>query len=272
MLKWAMIQSKRLMFQPGEEDGTGAKRMVEKGILDDRKINYALALHVDAKSPLGLIDYGYGSTFASNDNFEINIFGKGGHGARSYETIDPINVAFNIYNGLNNIINREIDPFNHTLFSITSIEAESTYNIIPDSAKMKGTFRTYNEKERKYLLERFENAVKMISNAFMAKSEYAIKSSVPSLNTSKKFTDELLNIIKDFDIRINESPVIKRGSEDFSYVTEKIDSSAYLFIGAGKNKNEGYEYGQHNSKVIFNEEVLPLGAAILSYIAFTKLS
>lgn len=262
----------RLMFQPGEEDGTGAKRMIEKGILDDGKIEHAIALHVDAKSPLGLVDYGYGNTFSSNDNFEIIIHGKGGHGARSYETIDPISIAFNIYNGLNSIINREIDPFRHTLFSITSVEAESTYNIIPDAVKMKGTLRTYNEDERKYLLQRFEKTIEMISNAFMADSEFLIRSSVPSLNTSKKFTDEVLKIISNFDdrIRINEVPIVKRGSEDFSYVTEKIGSNAYLFIGAGRNKYEGYEYGQHNSNVIFNEDVLPLGAALLSFIAFSK--
>lgn len=264
----------RLMFQPGEENGTGAKRMIENGILDNKKIEYAIALHVDAKSPLGALDYGYGNTFSSNDNFEIIIYGKGGHGARSYETTDPISIAFSIYNGLYNIINRETDPFKHTLFSVTSIEAESTFNIIPDVVKMKGTLRTYSEDERKYLLQRFEKASKMISNAFMSDSEFFVRSSIPSLNTSKKFTDEILKIISNFDdrIRINDGPIIKRGSEDFSYVTEKIDNSAYLFIGAGKNRHEGYEYGQHNSKVVFNEDVMPLGSALLSFAAFSKLS
>ncbi|HAE92616.1 MAG TPA: amidohydrolase [Tissierella sp.] len=263
----------RLMFQPDEEGGTGAKRMLDKGVLDDRNISAALALHVDAKSPLGTLDYGYGKTFASNDSFEIIINGRGGHGARAYETIDPINVAINIYNSLCSLINREVDPFSHVLFSITSIEANSTFNIIPNSAKIKGTLRTYDDKQREYLSKRFETMTKGISQSFMANAEFKVDKSLPALTTSKEFTDKVLKLSQKLEdkININVEPVVKRGSEDFSYISEKIKDNAYLFIGAGKNSQEGYEFGQHNSNVIFNEEVLPIGSALLSTIAYLWL-
>lgn len=260
----------RLMFQPDEEGGNGAKIMVENGALDDREIHAALAIHVDARSPLGTLEYGYGQTFASNDSFEIIIKGRGGHGARPYETIDPINVAMHIYNGLNSIISREVDPFNHILFSVTSIEAESTFNIIPDGAKIKGTLRTYDEEERRHILERFEKITTGIAESFLAEAKFNVVKSLPALITSKDFTDKILefsNNLKE-EIRINDEPVVKRGSEDFSYITEKIKNNGYLFIGAGKDRQEGYEWGQHNSKVIFNEDVLPIGAVFLANSAY----
>ncbi|WP_353093441.1 M20 family metallopeptidase [Tissierella praeacuta] len=263
----------RLMFQPDEEGGAGAKRMLDNGVLKDRNIDAALALHVDAKSPLGTLDYGYGKTFASNDSFEITVNGRGGHGARAYETIDPINIAINIYNSIYNVINREVDPFNHVLFSVTSIEANSTFNIIPDSAKIKGTLRTYDDKQREYLLKRFETVTKAISQSFMSNAEFKIVKSLPALTTSKEFTNKILKLSQKLEdkININVEPVVKRGSEDFSYISEQINNNAYLFIGAGKSNQEGYEFGQHNSNVIFNEEVLPIGSALLSAIAYLWL-
>lgn len=263
----------RLMFQPDEEGGTGAKVMVDNGVLDDRSIDAALALHVDAKSPLGRLDYGYGKTFASNDSFEITIKGRGGHGARPYETIDPINIATNIYNSLYSIINREVDPFSHVLFSITSIEADSTFNIIPDGATIKGTLRTYDEEQREYLLGRFEKVTEAISQSFMADAKFKVVKSLPALTTSEDFTDKIIEFAKKLrdEIKINREPVVKRGSEDFSYITERIENNGYLFIGAGKSRQEGYEWGQHNSKVIFNEDVLPIGSALISTVAYLWL-
>ncbi len=264
----------RLMFQPDEEGGTGANIMLDNGVLDDRHISAAIALHVDAKSPLGFLEYGYGKTFASNDSFEITIKGRGGHGARAYETIDPISIAVNIYNSIHNVINREVDPFNNVLFSITSIEAESTFNIIPDGAKLKGTLRTYDEEQREYLLKRFETVSTSIANAFMASAEFKVDKSLPALTTSTELTDKVLEFAKvlNNEIKVNTEPVVKRGSEDFAYICEKVKNNAYLFIGAGKNREEGYEFGQHNSKVIFNEDVLPIGSALLSTVAYLFLS
>ena len=263
----------RLMFQRDEEGGNGAKTMVDNGVLDDRTIDAALALHVNAKSPLGVLEYGYGKTFASNDSFEIVVKGRGGHGARAYETIDPICVATNIINSLYNVIAREVDPFSHVLFSVTSIEANSTFNIIPDSAKIKGTFRTYDDEQRKHLLNRFETITTAVAQSFMATAEFNVVKSLSALTTSTEFTDKVLKLSQELgdEIRVNMEPVVKRGSEDFAYISEKIKNNAYLFIGAGKNREEGNEFGQHNSKVIFNEDVLPIGAALLSNVAYLWL-
>ncbi len=264
----------RLMFQPDEEGGMGAKTMLDNGLLDDLKINAVMAMHVDAKSPLGRLEYGYGKTFASNDSFEIEIKGEGGHGARAYETIDPINIAFQIYNGLTAVINREVDPFNHILFSITSIDAVSNFNIIKDNVVMKGTLRTFGEEQRIEILSRFKTVVENIASAFNGEANFNVVKSLPALETSKEFTDEILEIVNELNehISIGDTPVVKRGSEDFSYITEKIKNNAYLFIGAGKNNKEGFEYGQHNSNVIFNEKVLPLGSAVLSLSAMKWLN
>lgn len=264
----------RFMFQPDEEGGSGAKSIIEENLLDDISIDAALALHVDAKRPLGYLDYGKGQTFASNDSFEIIVTGKGGHGARAFETIDPINIAFNLYSSLYSMINREVNQSNMILFSITSVQAGNSYNTIPSSAIVKGTLRTYNEAQRLYVMERITDIVEQVPKVFKGNATIRIDKHLPPLETSPELTEEVLKYAEDIIHKdmIHFEPIIKLGSEDFAYVTNKIKNSAYVFIGAGINSKEGYKYGQHSPNVIFNEDVLHIGSALLSNIAFRWLN
>ena len=256
------------LFQSNEEEGLGAKKAldgIEKNI-GLEKIDEVLALHVNAKSPLGIINYGYGKTFASNDNFKIAIEGLGGHAARPYETQDSLHAAAQLVCMLYSAFQRELNPFDHNLFSITSILCPENSNSIPQKVYILGTLRTYDEDKRRNILQRLRQITRSIATALRVKSDFLTLNSIPGVITNEKFTENILESIrKSNQLNIGSSEV-KLGSEDFAYLSKVFPKCAYLFIGAGKNAKEGYNTGQHNPSVIFNEEAIFIGMnCILSY-------
>ena len=141
-----------LLFQPGEETLEGAKAVVEGGLFKKYKIDAAIATHievVDVKT--GDLIYKRGELYASSDNFNIEIVGKGCHGAYPNEGIDPINVLVHIYLALQSIISREVSALEPFVLSIGNFHAGTVRNVIPDTARMEGTFRTYSNDLREFV-------------------------------------------------------------------------------------------------------------------------
>lgn len=250
------------VFQPDEEGGTGAKILIERGLFKKFGLpEYLLALHVDAKEPLGKLNYGSGKTFAGTDSLEIEVQGKGGHGARAFETKDPIFTLMCIYNELNLVISRKFNVFEHNILSITSLQAGNTYNIIPDNAKLLGTIRTYSNEERHRVLETVEKIASSVGKGLDNQVMVKFLNSVYPVITDAKLTARLIDHMRSKKIftSISDTPTIKIGGEDYAFYADKIKKNSYVFIGAGNNKNEGYLIGQHNPHVIFNEKVIPFG-------------
>lgn len=258
----------KLMFQPAEEIGQGCRDMIENGLLQHPTPDAVLALHVNALSPLGYINYGKGHTFASFDNFDITIRGKSCHAARAYEGIDPIQVSYTLYSLLQTMKTRCVSPLDPVMLSVTSIQSGNSYNVIPEECFMKGTLRTYDETIRKQLLMELEKLCQQVAQTTGSTIELTVSKGMKPLKCSADFTEELLSLIKEVIAtdRIALTPEIKMGSDDFSEVTKYYpETSAYLFIGAGIDERTPYFVGQHNTKVVFNEEVLPIGCGMLTH-------
>lgn len=265
----------KFMFQPGEEVGTGAKEMVEQGILDSPVPNAVLGMHVNAKSPLYQLNYGKGYTFCSNDNLTIRVTGRGGHGARPQEAIDPVKVGCHVYMALQSIKANSVSPLKPVILTITAMNGGSGYNLIPDTMELKGTLRTYDNETREDVMIQIREKAETVARAFGAEAEVSFGESVPPVVCAEAFTDEILEYASEIvgKERIAAQGEVKMGSEDFSFITEKYpDSCGYLFIGAGPNEEEGFPYGQHNSKVVFNEDVMPYGAAVMANSAMRWLA
>ncbi len=260
----------KLMFQPDEEGGNGCLDMVNDGILENPKVDAALALHVDAAAPLGSFAYGLGPIFSSNDVFSIKVIGKAGHGARPHQSIDPINAAAHILVGLETLIAREANPSETCMLCVGSIESSSkAFNIIPESVLMKGSIRTYNHDQREMLVRRLKEVAEYTAMAFACRAEVQYEVQMPPLIVNdnlelemRKYLDEVLAGFGG----VVEPPICKMGSEDFTHVTNRVPS-AFFFIGAGPDREHGGQYSQHNTKVVFNEEMLPMGAAGYAYCA-----
>ncbi|BBA49705.1 putative hydrolase [Fusobacterium varium] len=260
-----------LLFQPGEETLEGAQAVIEGGLLKKYKIDAAIAMHIETVDvQTGHLIYKKGNLYASSDNFNIQVEGKGCHGAYPNEGIDPINILTNIYLSLQSITTREISPMQPFVLSIGSFHGGTVRNVIPDTARMEGTFRTYSNELREFVKLRINEIATKTAEKYGGKCIVEFLPGIPPLVTNSEVTEEMLTYASEIVGRENTRETHQSmGSEDFSVYADEIPST-YFGLGAG-SKEEGYLYGGHNPKVQFNEKAFYLGSAIFTNCALKWL-
>lgn len=258
----------KLLFQSGEEVFQGAKAAIEKGVLED--VEAAFAIHVIAAVPAGAIITGK-EPMAAVDGFKISLTGRGGHGSLPQACIDPINAAVQVYLALQSLIAREISGTEEAVLTIGQLSAGETANVIPERAVLQGTLRTFKPKVRERLVARIREVSAAVAAAYRCQMEYEVLSACPGV-----VTDDSLNALIEKSIR-SVLPLSKvhpgahgMGSEDFAEIAQRVPS-AYFILGAGVPEKEK-RLGQHNPRVVFNEDVLPMGAAIYAKAAMDYLA
>lgn len=265
----------KLLFQPGEETGTGAREMVENGVLENPVPDIVLAQHVDATMPLGRIMRGSGYSFASNDNFDIYVHGKAIHASRPEAGVDAVTIGAYLQLAIQSLISREASPRETNVISVTAVKTSTdAYNVLPDTLHMRGTIRCYNEEQRQMLKERLTEICENIGKTMRAEVEVQFSElSLPAVYCQPEVTEKIVRYTEEMlgEGSVYPERFIKVGSEDFVLYSSQIPSS-YFFIGAGIDEKTPAPIGQHNSKVVENEEVLPLGAAFLANAAEKYLS
>ena len=259
----------KLLFQSGEEVFQGAKAAIEAGVLENPKVEAAMAMHVIAMMPVGVIMTGK-EPMASVDGFKITITGHGGHGSMPEMCVDPINAAVQVYLALQSLIAREIGGTQEAVLTIGQLAAGEVANVIPEKAVLQGTLRTFKKEVRENLVKRIKEVAEGVVLTYRCKMEYEVLSECPSVVTDSKVTEKVEESIK---AMVSEFLVMKdahgMGSEDFAQISDKVPS-AYFMMGAGP-KEEQKRLGQHNPKVEFNEDVLSIGAAIYAKAAMDWL-
>ena len=260
----------KLMFQPGEEYFIGAKAMIDAGVLENPKVDAALGMHVMLNDPVGSIGYQHGYTLSSVDGFKITIKGKGCHGAMPEKGIDPINAGVHVYLALQELISREISAFDNAIITLGQFAAGTVANIIPDTCVLQGTMRTYGKELRKYLFNRMQEVIDLTCKTYRASFEYEVLSEVPSLYTNPELLDEMLGYIDEME---EDFTLIKDSkgtpTDDFAFITERVPSDHFQF--GCKVQDERGAFPQHHPKVVFDENVLPIGAAVIAQCAFNWL-
>ncbi len=259
----------KFMFQPAEETFEGGKNMIENGILENPKVDAALAYHVAAgQMPVGIYMYNdNGTMMYSVDGFRITINGKGSHGAYPQKSIDPINVAVHVYLALEAIMAREVDPTKACVMTVGKFEAGTAANIIPDTAVLEGTIRSNDNEARQLMVRRMKETAQKTAECFGASADITMLSEVPPLICDPKLTDEIVGYMKEIGIP-NLAPypeVSSSASEDFASIAEKVPAT-FMYLSAGYTDERG-QYGAHNPKVQFNEDVCPIGSSCLAYCA-----
>lgn len=260
----------KLMFQPGEEYFIGAKAMIDAGVLENPKVDAALGMHVMLNGPVGGIAFQHGYTLSSVDGFKITIKGKGCHGAMPEKGIDPINVGVHVYLALQELISREISAFDNAIITLGQFSAGTVANIIPDTCVLQGTMRTYGKELREYLLKRMKEVIDLTCKTYRASFEYEVLSDVPSLYTDPELLDEMLGYIEEMG---EDFTLIKDAratpTDDFAFVTERVPSAHFQFNCKVQDERGGFP--QHHPKVVFDEDVLPIAAAVNAQCAFNWL-
>ena len=211
-----------------------------------------------------------GPFLASADQFIITIKGKGGHAASPHQTFDPTAVLVDIYNAIQKIVSREIDPLEKAVISIPVVEGSDAHNIIPTIAKMQGTFRTFNNDVRDHIMKRMREIVEGYSHAWRCegKIEYEIGGIYypPTINHAES-VDDLIEILKPLDEVIEAD--LTMGGEDFAFYLNKT-KGAFICLGL-YNEEKGIIHPHHHPKFDVDEVILWKGAAIYSLLAFYDL-
>ena len=258
-----------VMCRPAGETFQGSKNMLEHGILEEPKVDAALAYHVSpGRFPVGLYMYNDKNTMMySVDGFKITIQGKGSHGAYPQVGVDPINIGVHIHLALQELIARECNPSHSCVLTIGQFEAGTAANIIPDTAVLQGTIRTNEKEARELLVKRMKEVVEKTAEVYRGSATIEMISEVPPLICDSELTKEVVGYMKELEIPnlIPHPDVSSSASEDFAVIAEKVPSS-FLYLSAGYLDERG-DYPAHHPKVQFNEEVCPIGAGCLAHCA-----
>ncbi len=260
----------KLMFQPDEEGIAGAKKMIDDGLFENPKVDAAIGAHVFAQQEGGIMASFIDAALASSDIFAINITGKGGHGASPETTIDPINVGVHIHLALQAVISREISGLSPAVLTIGRFSAGAMANVIPATAVLEGTIRTFSAEVREKIRTRLVEISSSIAETFGATAEVVWKSGCPPLYNEPNLVREINGYLQ--DLLTPEKAIIVEtkhmGSEDFAYVSEIVPTS---FIGVYAKKADWDFTSHHTSMVDFDESVLVNQAAGLAYAAICWL-
>lgn len=275
----------KLMFQPSEETFEGSKDMIQNDVLKNPEVDAALMIHVMAGMPLpagSVIVCDGGVSAPAADYFRIKIQGKGCHGAMPQAGIDPITIAAHIITALQELHARELAMSDEAALTFGLMQAGLAENVIPDTAELGGTLRTYDEEIRKYLKIRIQEICDGIARAFRGEANVTFTSGCPTLFNNAELSEnvtgyckELLGERKSFStaqlkaMSPNASASKTVGSEDFAYVSQEVPS-IMLALAAGEPQN-GYCYPQHHPMVKFDENVLVPGSCVYAYTAIRWL-
>jgi len=251
----------KLMFQPGEEVLAGAFNMVENGLLENPKVDYAVGLHVSAKCKTGKIQWNSGPLSASSDGLSFNITGKGGHGASPQNSIDPINAGVHLYLAMQELISREVDPKEMVVITFGKFISGDALNIIPEKALLSGTMRTFNKEVRNYLIDRIKEICESVGKTYRVNIEFESAMATLPMMVNKGVTEivsKALEAAFDGEFLDPAMPAMT-GSEDFSEVLDRVPGM-FFFLGSG-GPEEGYNFGAHHPQVMYNEDCFPYGIA-----------
>ena len=263
----------KLVIQPDEEGFTGAKKMIAAGVLENPKVDAALAMHVHSGTPSNIVLCGLGTSIAGCNRFRIVVKGTGCHGAMPELGVDPINIAAHIYLSLQEIISREISATKSAVVTIGKFVGGDAPNIIPNQVIMEGTIRSLDKEMGEFIFNRMNDIVVSTGKMFRGEAELIELSSVPPLANDNDLAKELTSYMKEL---IGEKSVVLfegggMGSEDFASYSYEVPS-VYVMLGAGsKQENPLYGEPMHNQKVVFNEDILPTGAALHTHAAIEWL-
>ena len=261
----------KFMFQPAEENEGGALPMIEAGILENPKVDAAFGCHVWGEAKEGTAKVCHGPMMASPDIFELEIIGKGGHGANPHLAIDPIVVSAYVITTLQSIISRRINPLESVVLSIGSIKGGDVHNIIPNSVKITGTVRTLSEKVREQIPTEMENVIKGVTSTHGADYKFDFIRKFPVLINDHAITDiaqEAFSKILGTD-HVEEVAHKSMGAEDFAYLAQNVPST-FVYVGIAEDENNPVLH--HNPKFKWHDKNLKILAQGYAQMALDFLN
>ena len=251
-----------LVFQPGEEGFAGARVMMEDGLFDRFPVQSIYAMHNWPAMKPGTIGINPGPMMAAADRITIEITGRGGHGAHAYQTVDVVLVAAHIITAAQSIVSRNVRPIESAVISLCAMKAGDlgAFSVLPGSATLVGTVRTFDPLVQEMVENRLKDLCNAIALGFGATATVHYERIYPAtINTESdaRFAgDVAASLVGEENVDRDLEPSM--GAEDFSFMLQ-ARPGAYLRLGQGMGAGNST---LHNSRYDFNDDVLPLGAAL----------
>jgi hippurate hydrolase len=256
-----------LIFQPAEEGGGGAQRMIDDGLFEKYPMEAVFGMHNWPGMPTGSFGVTPGPMMASSNEFEVIVKGKGSHAAQPHKSIDPVMVAVQIAQSWQTIVSRNINPNDPAVLSVTQIHSGSATNVIPDEATLIGTVRTFSLAVLDTIEARMREVAQHTAAAFGAEVEFRFHRNYPPLVNHVKETAFVVEVLQAMVGSNNVNPLVEptMGAEDFAFML-KNKPGCYVFIGNGEgtHRDGGHGLGPcnlHNASYDFNDDLLPIGAS-----------
>ncbi|MFZ2170818.1 MAG: amidohydrolase, partial [Methylococcaceae bacterium] len=261
------------IFQPAEEGRAGAKQMIDDGLFKQFPADCVFGMHNFPDIPPGHFAVKSGAMMASFDCFEITITGQATHAAMPHLGNDAIVAAAQLISSLQTIVSRTIDPADPAVVSITQIHAGNTWNAIPESVLLRGTFRCFNNAVQKTIADKIAQLVNAICEGFGVGANVRFNPEnvgYPVTFNSEAETAAALKaaIAVAGTACVNQQPAPCMGSEDFAFMLQE-KPGCYIWLGNGSSENSCL---LHNPHYDFNDEILPVGAAYWAKLVETVLS
>ncbi|GAB3772951.1 M20 aminoacylase family protein [Ramlibacter monticola] len=247
------------IFQPGEEGGAGARRMMDDGLFERFPVQAVYALHNWPGLPAGQMGVRVGPIMASANRFEVRIRGKGGHAAQPHTTVDPIPIACAIVGQLQTLVSRAVDPLDSAVLTVAKIEAGTVENIIPEEAVIYGTCRMLGRATLDLLVEGLERISTHVAQAHRASAEVLIKPGYPTTvnhpREARFMARVMAAVAGEGQAHADVPPAMT--AEDFGFMLERVPG-AYGFIGNTPAGQPGINL--HHPAYDFNDDILGFGA------------
>ncbi len=258
-----------LVFQPAEEGRAGARAMLEDGLLERFPMEEIYGLHNWPSLPVGRFAMCVGPAMAASDEFRITIKGKGCHAAMPHIGLDPVLVGAQIVLGLQGIVSRETDPLDNAVLSVTRFRAGQAFNVVPETAELVGTVRTFASATRKRIERRIDEVARGIARSFGLEAEIGYRLGYPpTVNHAREaaFGADAAALVVGGE-RVDRAPRPVMGAEDFAFMLEAVPGS-YIWMGSGAGADAPPLHSAHYD---FNDEALPLGVSYWAKLVESRL-
>lgn len=258
------------IFQPAEEGGGGGRVMVEEGLFDRFPCDAVYGMHNSPELPLGEARIFAGPALAAADRITIAVHGKGGHASRPQQCVDPVLVASHIVVATQSIVARSMDPIDTAVVSICQFHAGEASNVIPETAELRGTVRTFKPEVQDMIERRLGDVVRAIAEAHGAKAELSYQRGYPPTvnhaEQAERAAQAAVAVLG--EQKVHRKPVPRMGAEDFSYM---LIARPGCFIGIGQGDGGKHSVSLHNPRYDFNDDLIPLGSSLFARLAEQEL-
>lgn len=257
----------KFIFQPAEEGGAGAKAMIEEGVLNDPKVDVIFAYHNYPGEEVGQVLAKHGCTMYGNTEFVLEVHAKGGHAAQPEKVINPITIGSEIVLAIQDLMQQLKNDDEPSVISVTQFHSGNTTNVVWDNATLVGTIRSASDQKSEYVQKALIEKIKTIEKQYQVNIQVNFNKIYPATINTAEETDFVLaqarQVLGEKQVKLKEDSA--RASEDFSFFLEEVPG-CYFFIGNGKQSPLC-----HNNRYDFNDEIIKVGAKLLSTLTINYL-